>query len=277
MEKFELGVTNFEKEKSKFSHMKVFRVRHGDTEYHEQTQNKALGPEDLDITNKGKMQMNTAARIISRKLNKNEDIICVIASPRIRTQNGKKIVETYLKEKGFTVLNNEIIDKPQERIKNLDIYDDEGNIIPVGDENYPKFFQKIISDLEERTPKGMSRDAYMQKEGHENLQDINETGEKARRQLAGFMRVAKNIQSKCDKHIVVIQLEHCETLDDFYENASDGEYSMKNESGPRKGEIIELDIPVEGNEIDVEFVGRERGKKRKVEFDYLTKTFSNKS
>ncbi|MFZ2188633.1 MAG: phosphoglycerate mutase family protein [Candidatus Moraniibacteriota bacterium] len=272
MKNFEINISP-EKERKKFSHMKVFRVRHGDTQYHEHTQGKKMEREDLDVTPKGEMQMDSVARIIGRRLNKENDVICVIASPRVRTQNGKKIFEEYFKKKGFSVLNNKRIDLPQERIKSVDIYDDAGNVVPVGDEKHPALFERIVSDLEKRTPEGMSRDAYMFESGHENLESFEESKKRSRRQLAGFMRIAKNIQLKFDKHIVIIQIEHCETLDDFYEQASGGEYSMISDSGPKKGEVVELDIPVEGNEIEVEFIGRERGKKRKVRFDYLSKNF----
>ncbi|HCU71051.1 MAG TPA: hypothetical protein DIC35_04880 [Candidatus Moranbacteria bacterium] len=272
MENFKPEMFSPEKKREKFNHIKVFRVRHGDTEYHEHTQEKELGPEDLDITKKGESQMDAAARVIGRKLNKDEDLVCVIASPRMRAQNGKKIMEEYFRKMGFSVSDDERLDKHQERVRNVDLQN-EGMIIPVGAEDYPELFREIVTDLEERTPEGMSRDAYMFEKGHEKLESFEEITKRSRRQLAGFMRIAKNIQPKLDKRIVIIQIEHCETLDDFYEQASEGEYSMISESGPRKGEVVEIDIPVDGDEIEVEFLGRERGKKRKVKFDYLSKNF----
>ncbi len=262
------------KEQEKFSHIKVFRVRHGDTEYYEHTQEKELGPDDFDITSKGEGQMRTAAETIERELNKDEDVVCIVTSPRIRTQNGKKIIGEYLKDRGFLLWNDARMDKPQDRVRNIDVYGEDGDVVPVGDEQYPEIFNQVIADLEERTPENMSRDAYMRKDGHEKLESFEDIGKRSRRQLSGFMRIAKRIQPKLDRRIVIIQLEHCETLDDFYEQASSGEYAMINDSGPSKGDVVELDIPVDGDEIRVEFLEKEVGKKRKIKFDYLSGEFT---
>jgi len=89
------------KEKEPWQHIKVFRVRHGNTPYHEQLE--GIPGDKIDLTEKGIKEIENAAEKISSNIDKDQDIVCFGFSPRKRTIDSANIIRTYLIKNGFTV------------------------------------------------------------------------------------------------------------------------------------------------------------------------------
>ena len=82
-------------------------------------------------------------------------------------------------------------------------------------------------------------------------------------------RIANNIQ----KRLVVIQVEHTETMNTILEKASEGKYSNQHGNGPRNGEVIKIKVPTEGEQLTVDLLDREDVNDKIVNFDAKKKEF----
>lgn len=266
------------KELEKIENMIVFRLRHGETDYHEHTGEKKLNPGECDITETGRKMMEKDAEIIMQQIDKNNDIICVVSSPRIRAKNGKDIIEHELRLRGYNVWEGDVVDEPQKFIRGLDMYDSDGEVIDLEDSEYSVAYNKMVEEMEKIKPVDQSHEQFYSQLEDDRLETVKSAGERARYQLSKFVRIARNVQLKINKRIVIVEIEHCETLNDIYSEASSGEYSMEKDTGPARGEMIRLDIPTDSSsdEIGVKFLGENRKNKESVvKYDYLRKKFTN--
>ncbi len=267
-----------QKESSKIEKMVVFRLRHGETDYHEHTGEKKLNPGECDITETGRKMMEKDAEIIMQQIDKNKDIICVVSSPRIRAKNGKDIIEHELRLRGYNVWEGDVVDEPQKFVRGLDMYDSDGEVIDLEDSEYSVAYNNLVEETEKIKPVDQSHEQFYSQLEDDRLETVKSAGERARYQLSKFVRIARNVQSKINKRIVIVEIEHCETLNDIYSQASHGEYSMEKDTGPVRGEMIRLDIPTDSskNDIGVKFLDESRGGKNTVvKYDYLKKEFIN--
>jgi bisphosphoglycerate-dependent phosphoglycerate mutase len=250
-------------------------VRHGQTPYNEQL--KGVPAEDeIDLTEQGIKEIEAAAESIASRLDKEEDIVCLTHSPRKRARDSINIIKKYLGDAGFTVWEDQKGRESQDRIRSTDILDEEDAPIPHDDPAYAPAFRELIQGLKEELPEGVSATEYWKEGNVEGIEQPESVDRRAKDQLSFLMRVAHTIQPKVDKHIALVQLEHEETLDDLVARATDGEVSISAGDGPATGEVFELDIPVEGDEIEIIPLSRE-SPSTSVRFDYLKRDFINES
>jgi broad specificity phosphatase PhoE len=266
------------REQARFKSTVVYRIRHGKTEYHEHLHQYDKMADGLDITKEGEqMMVDNAGKIMKREeMHKEDTIFCVVASPRIRAQNGKKIIEDELKKNGFSVWDDPRMDRPQNLVRNFDFFDNDGEQVHVEDEKHPEYFQKAFDYLANEIPEGLTAEQHALHHNLPNVETYGSAGARARRQLSKFVRVARKIQPNIERRVVIIQIEHKETLSDFFDQASAGDYSMEKSKGPKKGEMVRLEIPTDSNsnELEVDFLDEDRDNKvRKIKYDHIKKEF----
>ncbi len=262
-------------EKPSWQNIKVFRVRHGHTPYNEQL--KGIPDDDtIDLTEQGIKEIEASAENISQRLNKDEDVVCVVYSPRKRTRDSAQIVKNYLIDRGFTVWDDPKEREDQYRVRSTDILNSESQPISHNEPAYAPAFRELLSSLKQSVPHGSTATQHWKQGGVDVLETPESVDKRSKDQLAFLMRVAHTIQPKVDKHIVVVELEHEETLDDVVSHATDGVTSIQGGSGPKTGEVFELEIPVVGDEINIKSLNRDIQAKP-VHFDYLKRDFKHDS
>lgn len=262
-------------EKISWKNIKVFRVRHGNTPYNEQL--KGVPDEsEIDLTEQGIREIEQAAENISQRLNKDEDVVCVVHSPRKRTRDSAQIIRNYLVDRGFTVWDDPKEREEQTRVRSTDILNSESQPIPHNEPAYAEAFRELLSNIKQSVPPGSTATQYWKQGGIDALETPESVGQRSKDQLAFLMRVAHTIQPKVDKHIAIVELEHEETLDDIVSNATDGSTSIREGNGPKTGEVFELEIPVVGDEVHIKSLNRDIEAKS-FHFDYLKRDFKHDS
>ena len=260
-------------------YMKVFRVRHGETEYKEQTTPGGIAEDQTDLTENGKQQIEQAADKIAARLDKEKDIVFVASSPRRRTQDTASIIRNKLQELGFELWDDEKSRSQliQQRIRNIDVFDADGNALVPTHPDYAGFFNGAVAHIaQEATKLGMSDVEYLAANPHPSLETLDSTAKRSRDHLTYLMRVAHAIQPKFTRRLVIIEAEHVESLDDFTGQVTSQARTEKNKTGMKKGEVVEIDIPVSGNELQVRFIDQEGpGNAYTVKYDATTRTFLN--
>jgi hypothetical protein len=116
-------------------------------------------------------------------------------------------------------------------------------------------------------PQGVVPTQYVTLNKVSGLEPSADVRKRATSQLAYLVRIAHTIQPGSKKQIVIVQTEHEETMDPVFEEASEGRFTVKKVTGAQKGEVIEIRIPVKGDEIEVDFI--DRNEKSTIKFDYL--------
>lgn len=264
-----------EKEKTRWENIKVFRVRHGNTPYNEQL--KGIPDKDtIDLTEQGIEEIKNAAKNISSRLDKENDIVCIINSPRKRTNDSAQIIKEYLIAEGFNIWEDQKGRQEQYRVRSTDILD--SNLKPISHDEleYAPAFRELLSKIKQVVPAGTSATKYWKEGGINDLEAPADVDKRSKNQLALLMRIARTIQPKVDKHIAIIELEHEETLDDLLTRATDGEAGLKRDSGPKTGEVFELGISTNSNKITVKSLNRDFETKS-LNFNYLKRDFENES
>ncbi len=264
------------KEKEKFKHIKVFRVRHGNTSYYEQL--KGLPGDIIDLTEQGIKEMESAAEKIASNINKEEDIVSFGYSPRKRTIDTANIIKKHLKKEGFTIWEDPKNREEQERVRSTDIMNDDNEAISHKELEYVPAVQELLSIIKDEVPEGETATKYWKEGNIDALEKPDSVDSRSKAQLAKLMRIAHTIQPKIDKRLVIIQTEHEETLDDMLLKVSDGENGVTLGSGPHTGEVFELDIPVDtsDDEINVKSLTRDI-KTKPIHFDYLKREYKDES
>lgn len=238
-------------------HMKVFRVRHSETEYKELFGGE-LKEGDFDLTDKGMEQIEAAAQRIAAKLDRDNDVICIISSPIRRTRDSAKIMREYFHANNYEVWEDPKGRTTHPRIRAVDFLDENGQALEPGDENYTENIKRIIKEIDRMKPEGMPSEEFY----YNNSEKIpqGEKYEDVKKRVATHMRglqmVARSIQPKVKKRIVIVQLEHGETVDAMLENASSRQLTGKKGTGAKNAEILELTIPVKGDGVDVNLMDR---------------------
>lgn len=278
-------------------YIKVYRVRHGRSVYHEHYTGKGnISPDEPDLTEEGTEDIENAAETIEKRIDPNRDMVVLISSSRRRAESaagriGRRLKETF---KGRDIVQE--IDttdpkykKRQEAFTSVNLVDEQGKPIKTDDPRYPHLFaaEKVhlveAAAREELPTAGFLASRPDTQFGRfEKTDDLNE---RVRTHLARLMLISRMKQpelAKEGKRLVIIEVEHNETLDEIYEKASGGEYSLKNRTsdskgtGAREGEVIELLIPSDkkSNVIRVNFLGEGRAKdERRIIFDPRKKDF----
>lgn len=265
---FEAISENQQEKENAFPSLRVFSVRHGDTLYLEQIRGD-VKDEEVDLTEKGVAQITASAEKIAQRIDKSESIVWVIGSPRKRTRDSAEIIRTYLRDNGFQVYDDVKQREDHDRVRSVDVLDEEQAAIDPKD---PKYVEKI-AEVMASFPQGVVPTQYVTLNNVSGLEPSVDVRKRATSQLAYLMRIAHTIQPGSKKQIVIVQTEHEETMDPVFEEASEGRFTVKKVTGAQKGEVIEISIPVKGDEINVDFI--DRNEKSTIKFDYLKRRFGN--
>lgn len=293
-----VGIENQAETEPELQYIKVYRVRHGKSVYHEHYEGRDnISEDEMDLTPEGVQQIEEAGETIKSRIDPKRDLIVLISSPRRRAESAIKIIGSQLKdtfgEDVIQTLNTEDLKykKRQAAIASVNLLDEKGEIVETNDPRYPKLFAVEAVQLIETADKaGMPTAGYLATHGNEQVGQFEKTDDllhRNRTHLARLMLIARLKQpelAKQGKRLVIIQTEHNETLDEIYEKASAGKYSLKTKTENKKGtgaieaEVVELLIPSDrkSNEIQVHFLGEGRDKdEKKVVFDPRTKEFES--
>lgn len=265
---FEAVSENQPEKESDFPSLRVFSVRHGDTLYLEQIRGD-VKDDEIDLTEKGVAQITSAAEKIAQRIDKSDSIVWVIGSPRKRTRDSAEIIRTYLRDNGFQVHDDVKQREDHDRVRSVDVLDEEQAAIDPKD---PKYVEKI-AEVMASFPQGVVPTQYVTLNKVSGLEPSVDVRKRATSQLAYLMRIAHTIQPGSKKQIIIVQTEHEETMDPVFEEASEGRFTVKKVTGAQKGEVIELSIPVQGDEIGIDFIDRDE--KATIKFDYLKRRFGS--
>jgi broad specificity phosphatase PhoE len=251
--------------------LRVFRVRHGETDYKEHT-NQGDETVDFDLTKEGRASIVQAAEAIAGELDPERDIVLLATSTRKRTRDSAELIRNYLSEKGFDVRFDD--DRSvRDWLQGSDLLDDENVVVPPGTPEHASIFARLsaMPDLHAKHQRG-------ELSGFEKADAVQG---RSRNHLALLTRFARRVQFPEGKNIVVVETEHEETLDELVRTATDGERGMATGTGPAKGEVLELTIPREGEDgqrtvpMGVRSLSEDlaRALNTTIEFDYLKREF----
>lgn len=278
-------------------YIKVYRVRHGKTAYDEHYHGRDNLPEDAtDLTEEGIEQIKKAATTIKNRIDEKKDLVVLISSPRRRAESAIKIIESSLREafpEGDVIQNldreSPKYKKRQLAIESVNLVDEGGGRVETNDPRYPQLFSLEAAKLFEISGnEGMTTSGYLATYPDKQFGQFEKTEDlrnRTRIHLARLMLTARLKQpelAKKGKRLVIIEVEHNETLDEIYEKASAGKYTIQSKTedgkgtGAIEGEVVELLIPSNrtSNEIRVNFLGEGRNKdEKKLYFDPRTKEF----
>ena len=264
-------------------HLLLFQVRHGQSEYKEQLeQRKDNKVPAEDLTEQGRAEIRKSAEQIASHIMPEQDIILFIRSPRVRTRNTQDELKQRLREllPSVEIYEDTNQDKRirHERISNTATLNQEsGKVISPESEDYPENFSENIDKLKqilgedstsEEWTKYLWTDAGAEFAGFEKSSNIKK---RSMEQLAFWKKAAQVLQSRIAKSIhkrlVVIQAEHSETMNTILEKASEGKYSNQHGNGTQNGEVIKIQIPIEGDELTVDSLNRKDVTDKKLNFD----------
>lgn len=272
----------------KLQEIVVFRVRHGESAYHEHTGGRhALPDDDPDLTEEGIRDVENAAEAIIGHIHPESDIVVLLHSPRRRAESaasiiGQKLKERYGKDVVYELPAEQKHHETQTRVTSFEIVDESGEVVPIDAPRYPDLFNTQLEGLaavaaEEDIPTG----GYIASHGFKGFENYADVIKRTRNQLTYLVRIARTIQPKIakqyGKRLVIVETEHNESLDDLAEQASNGEYTLKKGTGIDPGEVVAITIPVVGNSLKINFPSRSDMTETTLEYDPTRRKFPNKS
>jgi len=273
----------FEKrEELNFDYMKVFRVRHGKSEYEELT--GEISDSTIDITPEGVKQIEATTSYLESVLDKSKDVIVFGYSPRRRAIDSMRIIYNKLKESGFNVVDDSRKRELRNKLDSIRLLDKQGQVIEPGTNEYGDSFLEVRKESYEKYGNNWfqevlakNKDERIQNDTH-SLESLAEVEERSLDHLSFLMRVSKKFQSKLateGKRLVVIEIAHGEGIAEIIDRSTDGEKSISNNWGIENGGVVEMDIPVKGKTIKSKLWTESGGdeKLKPVNFDYLKRKF----
>jgi hypothetical protein len=262
-------------EQPRFKGIKVFRVRHGETKYLEH--NGLLTEGAIDLTEKGIGQIKESAATIANRIDRENSIVFVISSPRKRAVDSADFLESELRSLGFEIgeLKERHKDIAKKRLEGTNVLGKDGNTVPTSDPQHAILYKEAVEEIKKLSagvepPPGFI--ALWEKDLVPNMEPRDDVMERVRGELTMLKRISNRFAGKTEKAIVVVQLEHTETIDEMLEVASSGVMGGVQGNEVEKGEVFELDIPADKDEIHVTALGRELEPKT-IKFDYLERKF----
>ncbi len=288
MENFgEFNSASIEKEKEiDLKKIKVFRVRHGNSEYREVMKN-TIEDDELDLTEKGILELEQTAEHLTKILSSKTDIVVVASSERRRAISSSNIIKNRLIAAGFIIWNDPVTKNGRnprtvlKRINDMEIINEEsGKIIPPLTETYWDASGDIWAEYTKEGATISPKDAYSMwrdkkierlsgdRHESESMQDIDN---RSTNQLALLIKIANKFQpglASEGKRLVIIEVEHDESLDGFTEKTGA-------EKSIRHGGFFELDIPVNANEISIKVwnIGEVEKNVGTISFDAKSRKF----
>ncbi len=288
MENFE-KFKSIDSKKEDMKQIKVFRVRHGSSKYKELTE-ETIDEHELDLTEEGRGELEKTAEHLTEVLDPKIDFVVVASSERRRAISSSNIIKNKLEEKGFLVwIDPKFEEKGRSRalrskLNDMEIIDkDTEKVVPPLTEKYWNASGDVWKKHLGEKPKIPAKDVYkkwfnreMERlEGEKfKSESSDEVRLRSQNHLAFLMKVARRFQprlSEDGKKLVIIEVEHGETLDNLTEELG--------QSGLGHGGFFELGIPVDGTEINIKKweIGDENEKEiGAVNFDSKKREFIKK-
>jgi len=271
---------NFEqkeqKEQVNLNNIKVFRVRHGESNYDELSKEN-IDAENSDLTDEGVKSLEKTSEKLLEILNPETDLIVIASSERRRAMASAEIIDRKLREANFTIWEDP---KQEERngkarnirskINDMEIIDKESKkVVKPGDEKYWEASGDAWAKHLGENPEIPIKDAYPlwfkgeleRLDGEQYESDSKkEIDKRSKEHLAFLMKVSQKFQPKLakeNKRIVIIEVEHGESLDSLSQKLSESKVSH--------GGFLELDIPTNGDEIDIKNYDNKSNKTTNIE------------
>ncbi len=239
------------------SSIKVFLVRHGETRYLEHS--GQLTEEDIDLTDQGVEQIKASAQKILERIDKEKDIVWVIHSPRKRAKHSADIIKELFKQEGIEVWEDPKNREEQSRVSSVNLRNDDGSFIHPGENGYEEKWANLLETIGSITAVdgGNAMQAWKSGKADEQMEDYASVSKRANQQLKFFLKLAHLVQPKVDKNIVLIEIKHEETLDPLYSVVSSEKWSAATDNGPKKGELVQLEVSTSDNSVRASFLDRE--------------------
>ncbi len=274
---------NFEiKEKEPdFEGLRVFMVRHGQSEYKELK--GEIDDSVVDITEKGKEQINNTVEYLKTKIDKERDIVIFAHSPRKRAVDSMKIIYESLKNDGYDVVDDVKGREVRQRIDNARLLNKDNETINPGTNEYADAVWGVLEKEYERHGDNWFEEAWMKNENDRikndtyEMESYSEVKKRSKDHMAFLMRATKKLQPKFaeqGKRVVLIEVAHGENFGDFLEHATSGDNNMSNKE-INNGGVLEMFIPISGQTIKSKIWTKDNGEEdlNNVKFDYLKRDF----
>ncbi len=224
-----------QKEKMKPEYLKMFRIRHGSTNYTELNPN--IPTDEYDLTVEGKEEVVQGVNSIIETLDKENTVVVLASSPRVRAKGSMKIARNIFEENGFTIWESRDDSRLiREELRAGVDFNDEGDPIQKDHPDFKASREKTMNALKELVDNedaGLSNAvdlsiAWANAEGNVgNLENFDKAGERSTKALDLIFKVAHTTQKKTDKQIAIISFEHAETMDPITSAVSEGSFSLK--------------------------------------------------
>lgn len=171
----------------KFKDIAVYRIRHGESVYTEY--NADVETTEDDLTDAGKKQIVNTIKFIAQSLNKEQDIIVVVSSPRIRTIGSANLAKKILKEMGFNVWDDNKKRDIRWRLRSPDVLDGYGNIITKKDSGYKGVQDKLKNEIETLAKPGETfAETLARVDKVNHLEALSSAQKRARVELKYFLK-----------------------------------------------------------------------------------------
>ncbi len=273
IESFHHNIESTEKPHPKY--LKVFRFRHGSSKYSEL--NYEVPTDEFDLTEEGKQEVIDGVNSIMKGLDKNNDIIVLVSSPKVRAKGSMQLAKNIFEKNGFTVWKSKDDTRLiRNNIRSGDTLDDERNPVEKGDQGFSEAQSKALDEanalLTSETDMPTVWANYSDKiSGFEKFDDV---GKRANKEIELLFKTAHMIQTKTEKQIVVISFEHGETVDPVVSMFGEGVISQKRGNPLKNGEPLLMDISTEDNSMKISLPLREDIEEEVINFNKKTKTFT---
>lgn len=256
-------------------YLKVFRFRHGSSEYSEL--NPDVPTSESDLTEEGNREIALGITAVMQELDKNNDVIVLASSPKVRAIGSMLLAKNILQENGFTVWESRDDSRLiREKIRSGDTLDSEGSPIEKPHPGFSAAQRRALQQVAELLNPGSDVPTTWANNpdkisGFERFDDV---GKRANEEVAMLFKVARLVQSKTEKQIVVISFEHGETVDPVIRMLGEGGISQRKGSPLKKGEPLRMDISTEDYSMRVSLPLRNDVAEEVINFDKQTKTFT---
>lgn len=277
MERFAHG-NQENKERPRPTHLKVFRFRHGLSEYTEL--NPDIETNESDLTDAGREEVALGVRAIMPDLDKENDLIVLTSSPNLRARASKDTAREILEGNGFAIVQTRDDQRLiRKNIRAIDTLNEKGEAVTKNHPDYANVRNRGLEQLNNLLMHGADiATAWANHSGDiSEFEDYAEVEERTNREIGLLFKLAHQIQkNKTKKQLVILNFEHGETLDPLLSLFSNGEISMKKGNGIGTGEPLRMDISVENDSIRVSMPMRKNMSEETIYFDRATKSLSKK-
>lgn len=256
-------------------YLKVFRFRHGSTQYTEL--NHEVPTDEFDLTEEGKQEIIQGVNSILSELDKDKDVIVFATSPKVRAMGSMLLARKIIEEKGFTIWQSrDDLRLIREKIRSGDTLDAAGNPIEKGQPGFSEAQKRALDQVAELlTPESDVPTAWANHPDEiSGFEKFNNVGERANKEVGLLFKIAHLVQGKTDKQIVVMSFEHGETVDPVINTLGEGEITQRKGNPLKKGEPLRMDISTKDYSMKVSLPLRDGVEEEVINFDKQTKTFT---